>query len=402
MQYSLDELRQKIFGKVYDVYDVFKNYFGEEFTDLQELPNDSRLTDAVYACTDIGDIDPDSPIELSDEDFITIRSRFNNTKGLVMVWWPNVIVTNENNRSVKIKDLFAKIEVTLDGTIPMENHGFQLTRSTFSRVQASSGYVHSHVPSHYDWNHVPEFSNPCLGTGPIKRTIVSLKTDNSTEMWMLFCNELALYVTVESLTGGPYKKLEQIGYYKTSIGYTTYTKEKTISRSFGLSPSDKDRLQEFAYYYITHGHLAINYCEGEFCAGMPYFDFMIDISNNFIEWFNANGTIETKNRLLDKHIIEETTVKEGQFYVIQKASTRDIENCNGCYMFVFKGKRITLHIEDDEEQEEHRTTLILNHKLAMFILCNILRIINYHYTNGNTNNTEAGQSAPVSQTVYYV
>ena len=49
MQYSLNELRQRIFSKVNDVYEVFQNYFGEEFTDLQNIPTDEDLLSTMEA-----------------------------------------------------------------------------------------------------------------------------------------------------------------------------------------------------------------------------------------------------------------------------------------------------------------------------------------------------------------
>jgi len=194
MLYTISELRQKLFGPVYDVYEIFKNFYGEEFTDLQEMPSDEELSDMLRQFWDIQPMGTNS-YELDDEDYATLKSRYDNTRAIIMVWWPSVTVSNENDRSILIHDLYARVDITPDGRIPYEMTGFKLNRTTFTDVQFESGYIHSHVPSRCG---LPNFQNPCLGRGPIRNTIADLKNNYEEALWMLFCQELSLYVTVES------------------------------------------------------------------------------------------------------------------------------------------------------------------------------------------------------------
>ena len=43
MQYTINELKHKIFKDVYDVYEIFQNFFDEEHTDLQNIPDDEDI-----------------------------------------------------------------------------------------------------------------------------------------------------------------------------------------------------------------------------------------------------------------------------------------------------------------------------------------------------------------------
>lgn len=406
MQYSLNELRQRIFSKVNDVYEVFQNYFGEEFTDLQNIPTDENLLSTMEAW-DITESEHEGIYEGDTYNWNRVVSDYRTLKPVIIVWWPEVTVTNENNKSVRIKDLYAKIEITMEGTIPMENHGFQLNRTTFTRMQAASGYIHSHLPTHSHWEHVPEYSNPCLGRGPIRNTIVSLKTDSSIEMWMLFCNELALYVTVESLAGGPYIKMENIGKTSRKIGYDGFDIEPSLpSRLYGNN-EEKETLSkdimEFTKYYLKHGHFILCYTESRFCTAMSYYDYMVDISASFIEWFNLYRKASDVSRLFSNDILIETCIREGEFYNAQKISRSNMDRYNGQYVLEFKGERKNLLIEDsNNDDEEQNVSLVLNHKLAMFILCSILRIINYRFTNGNTEQQGSTESSSTNQTAYYI
>ena len=171
MYYTIDELRNTLFKNVYDVHQVFKDFFGEEYVDLQNVPDDGQLLPLGVS------LDKLSETNISDEHIADFKSRFEDHKFAIMVWWPKVTVTNENDRSVEIDDLYAKIEILMDGTIPYENTGFKLNRSTFSKAQYISGYLHSHV---HQFTNIPSFSDPCLGTGPIKETIHSLKNEAPT------------------------------------------------------------------------------------------------------------------------------------------------------------------------------------------------------------------------------
>lgn len=401
MQYTVDEIRREIFRRVFDVYEIFQNFFGEEYTDIRHIPKDEGIIN-LLAEADVNVAD--NTYEISQDQLNFLKTSLSDRQPVIMVWWPRVTVTNENDRSVEIQDLYAEITITMEGQIPYESIGFQLNRTTFTDIQFSSNYIHSHVPSKRH-GELPVFQNPCLGRGPIKDTIADLKNNYEEALWMLFCHELSLYVTVESLTGVPYRKLEEIGSSKELGGYTKFEERnfRDLSQFYNTyNPESKDRfienLTSFADYYLANGHFAICFTEGKYKCGMSYFDFIIDISNAFVDWFNQHGTAEELPDLYSNKTLRQCLVQDGRFFEGRILSPGDSELV-GRTILKFKGQEIPLNIIQSASDEQQTTTL-LNHTIAMFILKSILRIINYHYGNDNNNNGEITPSA--YQTVYYI
>ena len=410
MLYTINELRQKIFEKVYSVYEIFQHFFEPQFTDLQGVATDGLIINLL------NDLNlpwvPDNPdtYDISDGQLQTIINTLPDIRPIIYVYWPIVTVSNENNRSVVIKDLYAKIEVTMQGTIPYENRGFQLNRTTFSNVQWANGYLHSHIPG-ISRDRVPHFDNPCLGSGPIKDTILELKNEYDEVEWMLFCQELSLYVTVESLTGVPFMKLESIGATDILYDYTGFTSENNIHnyhyyhRSIG-EERFKTILAEFTRWYLEHGHLKFDYNQERFKCGMSYYDFMVDISNAFISWYNEIGTAEEADRLYASEIFIHARASQGRFYCETSSAPTSTASIEGLPVLNFKGETKLLHIEPPEENSDMAPITLLNHRIAMYLLGRILKIINNRYSNEHnrlpeTGSTQEGSSSSY-QTVLYL
>lgn len=382
MQYTIQQLRAEIFKEVYQVYGVFQDFFGENAVDLQNIPPDEHLIPADTTLENFPHLD------LTDTMLEGLIFAQRNVKPFILVYWPRVTVTNENNKSIVIQDLYAKIELDAKGNIPIENRGFELNRATYPMDQWVQDYLHSHIPS------IPKanpaiFGLPCLGTGPIRDTINSLKENISEGFdetkWMLFCHELSLYVTVESLTGIPYSYLEKVhlgtvfpefGEYNESFG----NKEIVFNSLF-----PQGTLKDFILYYLHNGHLAFNYQDGMFKVGMSYFDYMIDISNAFIEYFNIHFNDKSlADRCFHNNILYQTIATDGIFYKPRSIrNIPDISDYVGRKVCTFKGADIKLNILDASEEKFVETT-VLSHGLAMYILNNILNIINHRYTNEYT------------------
>lgn len=368
MSHTINSLRENNYNRIADVYEIFWNFFGEQFTD----------------------------VELS-------QGRAN-----IYVYWPRVTVTNENDRSVTIEDLYAKVQITEEGTIPYENRGFQLVRSTFPEIQFASGYLHSHIPR---FSGVPHFQNPCLGSGPINRTIADLKNEYEEALWMLFCQELSLYVTVESLSGGPYLRMENIGQRGKLYNFDGYNDNDDMSSSFWQCREDKKVLfmqiiNTFTKYYLEHGHLSLSFVNGGFVPGMTYFDFMIDISNSFIDYYNKFGQRDNVQELYNRSIIVECLAADGSFFENdENLSNHDYSQYEGQKVLEFKDHDILLHIEQATGEQHTEVTLLLHHQIAMHILHNILRIINYRYRNEHTTNNRGSNGKTLTstyQTVCYL
>ena len=406
MLYTINELRHHIFQPVYDVYEIFQNFFDEEHVDLQDMPTDEAMVNAVYSCTEIMTIEPQFPIEFTEDDITCIRQSFSTWVAHIYVWWPEVTITNENDKSVDIQDLYAQVAVSIEGHIPYEFPGFLLNRTTFSELQFSTGYVHSHVPSISN-NRLPIFQNPCLGTGPIRNTIADLKNNYEEALWMLFCQELSLYVTVESLRGVPYRKLEQLGDTAPLHSYSCYN----LNRDIYLNPfvsgiltmeTLQNLICSFTMYYLEQTSLILSFENEKYCCKMPYFDFMIDISNAFIDFFNKFGSSDVLAALYSSHFLIETFVKGREFHKPISMGNSSLHTMQGRHVLTFKGQSIPLKIFKSEVSED-RTTTLLCQDIAMYILKNILKIINYHYGDNITRNQEGEQSSSSScKTVLYL
>ena len=399
MFYTINEFRHSVFPEVYNVYEVFQNYFGEAFVDLQNLPSDDEIAQA-FLDAQITMREDGSGYVGTDEKFSSVTSNIIDNpdiKPFILIHWPMVRITNENDKSIVIHDLYAQIVLNTRGNIPTEYTGFLLNRSTYNIEQWNSSYLHSHI------NHIPKdnlevFQRPCLGNGPIIRTISSLKEGISEGFdetkWMLFCEELSRYVAVESLTGGPYQRLESVTHGTPLSGYNgfTYDHRRTLNAIYQFEQIlTKDALQDFIRYYRSKGHLAINFQQGNYKIGMSYYEYIIDISNTFIEWFNVSYTDERLAQSMYNHyIINHAVVASGKFYKVSYDIGSDYAGLNdyiGRKVCTFKGRDVCLKILTDNGASVQDTT-VLNHSLAMLILHNILRTINYHYANEHNRQSQ--------------
>jgi hypothetical protein len=397
------------FKEVYQVYRVFQDFFGEDSVDLQGLPDDDIIV-LHFNEHGIPMREDGSCYEAHGNIFNSVIRDFSNARPFILVYWPRVKVTNENDKSIIIQDLYAKIELDAKGYIPTENRGFTLNRATYPMEQWVCSYLHSHICS-IPKEHLYQFQNPCLGKGPIIQTINSLRANISEGFdeikWMLFCHELSLYVTVESLAGVPYKYLENVHLNRVLSPFGKYDENygRALENFNSIFPPTE--LKEFILFYLQNGHLAINYQNGVFKAGMSYFDYMIDISNSFIEYFNTHyDDKHIAQQCFDQHVLYHSIASNGQFFDPGSSDTiPDVSQYVGKKVCTFKGRDITLRIMESSREEPQKTT-VLNHGLAMYILNNILKIINYRYTNEYTRQHCQGSTAVLpattGQRVYYI
>lgn len=381
MQYTLQELKQHWFSRVYEVYGIFKDFFGEAYVDLQGLPPDESYKEILQNYT---------------EDGIHYNIAYTSENPLpatpfILVWWPAVTVTNEYGKSVDIQDLFAKIVLNCRGEIPDSEHGFRLNRSTYSLTQYKSDYLHSHISS------IPrnpaEFQRPCLGRGPIQNTIHSLKGAYDPDLWMLFCQELSMYVTVESLAGIPYKKLESIGGTKDKNQSFSFRAGDKIECSSYDTPSLND-YKNFIYYYLKNGNLKFSFHDGCFSIGMSCYDFLVDISNSFIDYFNKFLSAKYPiKKLFYYGIIERKTVCDGFIYSDDSTRSYGPPMSNiGRHVCWFKGQDITLKVFNNEKKAITEKAVILNFKLATAFLQAILTILNFRYNKNKKDNEHSTQN----------
>lgn len=408
MKTSINQIYQNIFQEVFAVYEVFAEFFGEEFTDLQ-IPNPDTKKEAIYFHLLDNNISLplfkdslNTMVEIPSTMMDEMLHLFNSTKSAIYVYWPKVTITNENDRSIDIEDLYAKIEVDIEGRIPYENTGFMLNRTTYSKMQFLNDYMHSHIQN-IPKDNFTKFMKPCLGTGPINETIATLKNSNDSTMWMLFCQELSLYVTVESLRGVPWHKLETVGEIKKSSNYSYYSKPSQnffIKHHQGVIPLNV--YSDFTKYYLEHGHLNLSYRDGKFIPGDSCINYCIDISNSFIDFYNTHSYRNlTVSTLFNNGLITKGIIKEDGFYTFSDTSALDLSRYEGKYVLTFKDQPMYLHIYEESASEQN-TSIMLNAEVAMSILYTILNIINFRYVNKHHITTFITPVTSIGEKVFYL
>lgn len=404
MKYTVNQLYQQLFEKPLSIYEIFKGFFGEDFVDIQTHQGRELTSFKEYLCAKICDETSFSneaieeicnqSFEVTEEQLTDLENTVKDKRFIIYVWWPRVTVTNEYNKSVNIQDLYAKIEIQNDGTIPYKCNGFRLNRATYTREQFMRGYMHSHI-NIIPKNNFTQFQIPCLGRGPIISTIGTLKNDYDEATWMLFCQELSMYVTVESIAGGPYHKMENIVNTSLNLMYVGYNFDYASKADF-LSQFTNDDLKKFIQYYLKHAHLSLRYMNNVFTWGMPYYEYIIDISNSFIDFYNkyCSTTARNLNNCFSKGILKQVIVADGKFYNEGDCNNFDINNFSEYQdkpVLTFKGKEIHTAIINDKRGSEAALTTVISNNVAMFILQKILRTINFRYKNEHNNKNRRNQ-----------
>lgn len=320
-------------------------------------------------------------------------SKFNNL--FILVHFPSVRITNEHDKFVDINHLWAKVGILYNGTL---NGRFGLNRSEYSVLHLMNNYMHSHV-SDIPSSDFTRFQSPCTGSGPINGTISFLSREYDEDMWNMFCLELSKYVTVESIAGTPYHRLEGLnsGHMELNCNsFVTYLHiDERLNRALG-----KDKLIEFIRYFINLKKLKFNYVNGSYSIGMSFIEFITLISNEFISWYNNQFNIgelkESFDQLKEKGILKECIISNGKIY---SNSTRG--NIGSYTRFIgkkvctFKGKEITISISDVSNAENENISVVLNSRYALYILSKILKVLNYRYGRSKASHRDDNSGTEV-------
>lgn len=411
---SVHSLYNAIMDKPLQVLSIFNDFFGVDKVDMQGAWSEDRLRSWLevepitsyiyrgnsnitssdwdtYSTKSIMDL-PQSEFEgvlatLSYEDTITniASSKFRDI--FILVHFPHVRITNEHDRCVDINHLWAKIKITSKGTM---NDGFALNRSEYQAVHFMSDYMHSHVIS-IPKDNFTRFLHPCTGSGPINSTMSSLHREFDSDLWQLFCLELSKYVTVESIAGRPYKYLERIGTGNMDTEISSFT-AFNVPRYWNTSRSE-DKLREFVKYFVQGNHLKFNYVNGSYSIGMSFIEFMVLISNEFIKWyneqFNDKKVTATLEELKRHYIVRECIISNGKiYYNNSRNNVNDLASYIGRKVCTFKGVKITLNITDISGVNNENKSIIFDPQTALFILHQILKVLNYRYGRKTATHTE--------------
>lgn len=259
--------------KPLEVKQIFDDHFGEENVDLQVIDCEGKPA-KLESLKDLSD-------DAEDAD---------NPRFFILVRWSSVVVTNEYKESVTIYDLFARINITYEGTFS----SFCLAKTTFTPDQYRSGYVHSHVPSVSLPRRNIVWQSPCLGTGPIRNTFASLAASFDKDLWWLCCLEIDKYVHTESVSGVPYFRLSSIG---RSYGFLLWDRYSPLREcdyttvghyisSSTLLALQRLNFYSFVKYLLKKKVIKYKAVNDKLIVANDYIDFAVAVSNCFIDWVN--------------------------------------------------------------------------------------------------------------------
>lgn len=408
VEIKIQELYDLIMSKPYEVLEIFNHYYGEDRVDIQSFPTFEEFKEHIItpAITDILscevlDIRPSEYRKLADKTLTTVpdnfiervlevltdtfvvdylgRMYFNNI--FILVHFPRVKITNENDKFVYANHMYAKICVSYNGSMI---NGFTLNRAEYSYDHISSDYMHSHIPG-VPLSDFTRFISPCLGSGPIRSTTSNLNREYDEDLWGLFCLELDKYVHTESIAGGPYIRLENIYTNNNSTSRLLLSTDFAVIKQFAYYSSfNKDMCKCFTRYLLMSKKLKFAYNSEGYSIGMSFRDYIITVSNVFIDWYNEAfnngvytyslddliryGTV-SKYKITSTKIIKEINTRRGADYSIY----------NGKKVCTFKGKDVLVKITDSINTEDINTSILLNPNIALYILTEILYILNYKY-----------------------
>ena len=419
---KIGELYSLLMDKPNQVLAIFNDFFGEDKVDMQGFMSVDELK-SWLSVTPISTYISRESLDMSMEDYDTYSSqsltdlrgevldlvldqlcsreivdyigdtRF--SSGFILVHFPHVRITNEYNRFVDINHLYAKVKVLHNGSM---NGYFSLNRAEYTYLHISSGYMHSHV-STIPTSDFTKFQTPCTGTGPINDTISNLSNEFDSDIWRLFCLELSKYVEVESIAGTPYHRLENLGTSNMGAGENVFR----VVNQLRYEDSIKGIIKEFVPYFIKQGKLKFNYANGSYSIGMSFTEYILVISNEFIDWYNKKYNNKewryTFDTLKRSDVLKEGIIANNKIYY--ENSRRNVNSYaayNGQRMCTFKGKDVLINIVDINEVKEDNKSTILNTNIALYILSKILRVINYRYGKAEQRDQEGNR---ISEKVRY-
>lgn len=329
-----DTTRNKISEKLREEYrkragfpvPVIEDRFGKDFVDIV-LANDDETAWGNVKYKEGTDIN----------DFVSINHDYlcSILHPSVVIWFPEVDIRNEKGGHRLLKDLYVALNI-VDGYLVGT---FLLNRTTFTQAEFFSGYVHSHVHSFSMGN----WEAPCLGRGPISNTITSIATSKDANLWMLFLEELRMFLETESIEGVPYIKMDSIAYGRLNRVDTGKVFPEIMQK---LPKKSIDRLQPFLTEYLASMKVSV-------ATNTITKTFYLPSDSLISFWEKLSGMVKEKSDMehpelkdmLKKYVFND----KGWFQVTEENSrTRNLE---GKKLFRFKGEMKEITVIKDEEDK---------------------------------------------------
>ena len=280
----------------------------------------------------------------------------------IMVYFPSVTITNEYGASTTVKDLYMKVIIGgMGNTIELEGN-----RSTYTMKQLLVGYRHSHLNT-LDRSSPQIFGYFCTGSGPINGIMNNLRIKYDEMDWRLYCYELNRLVSVESIAGTPYVRLESMS--------DNNARSICIDR-FNFVNLITTESKRFLLYFLKNKLVEIkfNYIDGHYDLNVDFVKFVLDITRCYKEYTVTNPPINIREGLIHVLIIN------NKFYYKESDSRRQLSSFIDAHqnqiLFQFKGKDVKLIIEDATIETADNEVLIVSPQLVDIIYSYLLILAN--------------------------
>ncbi len=313
-----------------------------------------------------------------------LRFYYGETIADIIVHFPKVTITNENDHSVDIEDLFSKTVITYKGTL---YHYPSFTKSTYSLDQWNIGYIHSHVPS-VSKETPGIFLEACLGQGPISNTATALRIKSNFDLWPLYCLELDRFTKIESLHGGPYIRLERLN-AKEVINLSDDFNYNNVYKQ--LNEYFYPLLDGFIDYLVEKKPINFIFQENKYHIGSSYSETVLNLSEVFIDYYNNIYLKAIDNPLTLTDLILHDIIGKGEIknnHIAYVGTNRNVDrSAHGRRLFTFKGKNILLNIKTKPTTEDHLPYLLTNFAVSKIIHTLLTYINHAPYYKTNTERT---------------
>ena len=420
---SYRPLYNSILEKPLIILGLFQAQFGEENVELQgikSLEEFAEYCQSNYTSLEIATRSlSDSSVNRND----AIKKSWEgmpDSNICVIVHFPQVRVSNENDRFIDITHLWARVTLTLEGTTCGR---FQLCRTEFPESHWISDYAHSHLPGL-----CTSFHQPCTGNGPINGTITTCSTSFQEDFWRLYCYELSLFVKVESLAGVPYRHLEKVS---PEVGTQSRIEmvDEDMNSVLNVRLRDefmarKPLFKDFVRHLVNKKVLRFNFVDGAIGLGMSPKEERVFFSNEFIEWYNLPDnpwkSVISVSSLLRENILRYVKFDNGRIRIrverrTSSGSTKRAERAarmdseEGRRLFTFKGQPVLLHFTERTATHENinspqdivanNYSILLDKEITSYLTTIILRLLNGKYGSTNTTLTRAISAGSTTHTV---
>lgn len=352
---------------VHKVYSIACRYYGEDRVQLDvgwDSYNPSILRNAL-SWTNVDNLLPtEEQVEFPE---MRTRDNFWSMYG-ILIYFPEVTVSNESNQSTVIRDFFARVPLNPNGTIA---NGFAFNKATYTDKEVIAGYMHSHCHI-IDRRHPEYWQMPCLGTGPIRNTLSMLIQSFDEQRYGLFFWELDKVTQVESLAGVPYIKMQSIG-----ISDRREYKVSDYSSNMQLPVEHRETLKQFIKSYLSTDLFQLTILNGQVIIKESFIEWLVKISKYYMKWRIVAESLS--NNTLDMYLTD-YMIKDNSLFT--EAIRESWNAACGTLIVKFKGREFKFNVINSNEETPN--IKLFNVNFAHFILNQLLIYINCCYYGKNT------------------